>query len=250
MSRSRPTDQEIANPATRWFDWSGEKGAIKYYDRDKKEEVVVTEKFTFIVLDQLSSVRGWHEASKSGIYSNEVRDTRHDAMLVKSFKGGIIAEGFYQQIKDSVKAEGGKFNTCLYIAFKDGKELKIGQLRFRGAALGAWMNFQRSHRAEIQKHAVSIVGTDEGKKGRVVFKTPVFATQTIGEQTNDAAKQLDGELQHFLDSYLRRTKREQANVVRQHVDEHVSDEEMAETAFDDDEPIPTTATITDDDIPF
>lgn len=94
MSRSNPTDG-IKNPATRWFEWAGgDEGGIKHYDKEAKADVKVALPFTFLLLDELSTVKGWHEPSESGIYANEVRDTRQDALVVRAFKGASWRAAF------------------------------------------------------------------------------------------------------------------------------------------------------------
>lgn len=205
MSRSRP-NENAPNPAVRWFDWHGERGVVCYYDKDAKKTVDLPLPFTAIVLDQLSAVRGWDDSTKSGIFSNAVRDTREELMTVKSFKGGVIAEGRYKDIKAQVNAAGGHFETQIYIAFKHTNGLAIGVLSFKGAALSAWMEFARAHRAEVQSGAVKITGTQEGQKGRVIFKTPVFAIAALSDETNAQAVKLDEGLQAWLDGYFASTK--------------------------------------------
>lgn len=207
MSRSRP-NENAPNPAVRWFDWHGEKGVVTYYDKDAKKSVEVPLPFTCIVLDQLSAVRGWDDSTKSGIFSNAVRDTREEVMTVKSFKGGVIAEGRYKDIKATVNAAGGHFETQIYIGFRhQNNALAIGVLSLKGAALSSWMDFSKAHRAQIQHDAVKIVSTVEGQKGRVKFRTPVFETHPISEATNDEAVKLDAVLQSWLDGYFKRNQR-------------------------------------------
>ncbi len=204
MSRSKPQNSE-PNPAQRWHEWSGSEGKIRYYDREKKEQVDIGEKFSFILLDQLACVKGWHDPSESGIFSNEVRDTRAEAMIVKTFSGITIAEGFYKQNRDKIAAAGGKFTTNLYIAYKDGEDLKIGSLQFSGAALNAWVDFSRACRKDLYEKAIVINGSDEGKKGRVVFRTPKFSTVDISKEKNNQAIALDQQLQAYLEGYFKRT---------------------------------------------
>jgi hypothetical protein len=248
MSRSNPHENGAANPAVRWFEWNGEKGLVRYYDKDAKQTVEVGSDFAFMLLDQLGSVRGWHDASDSGIYSNEVKDTRQDVLVVKAFKGGTIAEGIYKDIKDRVNSEGGQFVASCYIAFKNsGDKLAIGNIRFKGAALREWMEFTKAHRSDLYKKAIRINGSTEGKKGRVVFFVPVLTVKDISPDTDKAATALAGELQEFLAGYLKKNKRDQADAVAR----HVSDEEIG---ADDDIPPPSDndrmEPITDDDIPF
>jgi hypothetical protein len=219
MSRSNPQDN-APNPATRWFEWNGEAGAVRYYDKAAKKNIDVPLPFTFMLLDELATVRGWHEPSQSGIYANEVRDTRQDVLIVKAFKGGTLAEGLYKDIKDRVNTVGAGFNANCYIAFKNGDErLSIGAIRFKGAALGAWMEFRKTHRSNLYEQAIEVHGYDEGKKGRVIFRVPKFRLKALSSETNAQAVALDKSLQAFLADYLKRTKREQADVTAAHHDE-------------------------------
>lgn len=211
MSRSNPTADSIPNPAQRWHEWGGEKGNIRYYDKEAKENIDVALPFIFILLDQLYTVKGWHEPSESGIVSNEVRDTRNEPMEVRAFKGGTIAEGLYKQIKDKAKSAGGHFVTNLYIAYREGSELKLGSLQFKGAALNAWVDFSKENKAEIYSKAIVIDGKKEGKKGRVVFQTPAFKLKDISEETNEEATELDRTLQTYLTGYIKRTKVEHSD---------------------------------------
>lgn len=242
MSRSNPNENTSPNPATRWFEWNGEHGVVRYYDKEAKKNVDVGSDFSFILLDQLGGVRGWHDASESGIYSNEVKDTRQEAMVVKSFKGGTLIEGIYKDIKDRVNTLGGQFVANCYIAFKNGGEkLEIGSLRFKGAALGAWMEFCKSHRADLYKKAIRIHGFTEGKKGRIVFRVPVLSSADLTPETDRAAIALDATLQEFLKAYFKRTKKDQVEV---------HDEPSGGDEYAQDEPSTPVSELTDDDIPF
>jgi hypothetical protein len=203
--------------------------------------------FQFILLDQLGSVRGWHDASQSSIYSNEVKDTRQEPFIVKAFKGGTLIEGIYKDIKDRVNTLGGQFVTNCYIGFKNGNNsLGIGSLRFKGAALGAWMEFCKTHRADLYKKAIRIKGYTEGKKGKVVFRVPVLTVAEIHPDTDKSALALDKELQEFFAAYFKRTKRDQVEEPA-----HISDEEIGRSDVGpsewDDEPV---TPLSDSDIPF
>lgn len=242
MSRSNPTSN-APHPAARWFEWNGEAGTVRYYDKDAKKNVDVGTEFTFLLLDELATVGGWHEPSQSAIYANEVRDTRQDAFVVKAFKGGTIAEGFYQSIRDKIAAAGGQFVANCYIAFKGDSGLAIGSLKFKGSALGAWMDFRKANRAQLYKKAIEIHGFTEGKKGRVVFRTPTMRLKDLSDETHNIAVALDQELQAFLADYLQRTKRDQVDIT------HTAHQSPATNGHDDDFRVPDIAP-NDDDIPF
>ena len=241
MSRSNPHDH-VPNPAVRWFEWNGEHGTVRYYDKDTKENKDVPLPFTFLLLDELASVRGWHDASESGIYSNEVRDTRTDLMVVKAFKGGTLADGLYKDIKDRVGALGGQYVANCYIAFKNGgTELAIGSLRFKGSALGAWMDFRKNNRAALYSKAVDVTGYTEGKKGRITFRTPTFSPREVSSDTNTIAEELDKELQTWLAGYFNRRTADQTEPIRAEQDRDVTSDDLA---------VPRSEPLTVDDIPF
>ena len=212
MSRSNP-NQHQTNPATRFFEWNGENGNIRYYDKEKKANVEIDLPFTFLLLDELACVNGWHDASSSGIYSNEVRDTRTDVMVVKAFKGGTLAEGLYKDFRDRVAAQGGKFNANCYIAFKGPQGLQIGSLKFKGAALGAWMEFRKANRNSLYSSAIAISGFTEGQKGRIVYKMPAFSLKPVSTETNAEAVALDKTLQQYLEGYLSRKTDDKADTI-------------------------------------
>ncbi len=226
MSRSNPTDG-VRNPATRWFEFaSGQEGGfVRYYDKDAEKNVCLGDaenggKFQFILLDELATVKGWHDPSESGIFSNEVRDTRQDTLVVRSFKGGELASGLYASIKDRIAAVGGHFVSSCYIAYKADDGLRLGNIRFKGAALGVWMDFRKQCPAKKDASgksvkayyvdAVKIEGFEQMKKGGTTFRVPKFALVPLSEETNKQAIALDGELQAFLSDYLKRPRTEAA----------------------------------------
>jgi hypothetical protein len=247
MSLSNPHENGTPNPSTRWFEWNGEHGAVNYYDKESKKNVSVGIPFTFILLDELASVRGWHDPSSSGIYSNEVKDTRQDVLVVKAFKAGTLVEGIYRDIKDRVNTLGGSFTANCYLAFKnESGQLVIGTLRFKGAALGAWMEHRKQCRRDFYSKAIKITGFTEGKKGRIVYRVPTFAMIDIGAETMADAVELDKQLQEFLSGYLSRTKQDQVDIAKPKTNPDNNgyiDEEPPVDAYND-------VQITDDDIPF
>lgn len=207
MSRSNPTEYS-KNPATRWFEWAGgsDGGYMRWYDKENKTQVKTPLPFTFLLLDELSTVKGWHDASDSGIYANEVRDTRQDVLVVKSFQGGELASGIYKAIRDRVGAQGGHYSASLYIAYKELDALKIGNLALKGATLSEWMEFKKKN--PVYEGAVKIAEFEQLKKGATTYRVPKFARISISEETDAQATALDAELQAFLADYLMRPKAE------------------------------------------
>lgn len=256
MSRSNPTEG-IRNPSTRWFSFASgvDGGFVRYYDKEAEKNVNLGDaetggKFLFILLDELATVQGWHDPSESGIFANEVRDTRQDTLVVRAFKGGELASGLYAGIKDRIVAVGGHFVSSCYIAYKDGETLRIGNIRFKGAALSAWMDFKKqcptkkdANGKSVKAYyvdAVKISGYDQQKKGGTTFRVPVFALAPLSEDTNKQAIGLDSELQAYLADYLKRPKVEAATATATTEPEAQQQEPPRRGHFDD----------MDDDIPF
>ena len=183
MSRSNPTDN-FPHPCTRWIEWDGSNGEFRYYDKEQKKNIPIEDGLTFILLDQLATIKGWHDASESGIFANEIRDIKQDVLVVKAFKGGTLAEGNYKQIRDRIIANGGHFTSNLYVAIKIGDDLAIASIQLKGAALSSWMEFSKPNRSELYKKAVRCKGFEEGKKGNIVFRTPVFGLAEVTPETD------------------------------------------------------------------
>ncbi len=248
MSRSNPSDA-VRNPSTRWLEFAGgsDGGFVRYYDKETKKNVPLGEEengsnFLFVFLDELATVSGWHDPSESGIFANEVRDTRQDTFVVRSFKGGELASGLYAKIKDRIAAVGGHFLSSCYIAYKDGDELKLGNIRFKGAALSAWMDFKKQCPTKKDAagksvkayyiDAVKIKGFTEDTKGRITYRVPVFTLVPLSEATNKQALGLDAELQAYLSDYLKRPRAEAASVAEKQSEEH-QDESDGEVEYED-----------------
>jgi hypothetical protein len=219
MSRSNPIDG-IKNPSTRWFEWAGgdDGGFLKWYERETKETHKAVPPFTFLLLDELSTVKGFHEPSGSGIYANEVRDTRQEILVVKSHKGGEMASGLYADIKEKISAKGGGYHSSIYIAYRDGEELRIGNISLGGAALSSWMDFKKNAPTKKDANgkaikayfvdAVTVTGHSEAKKGKIVYRMPTFALKETSSATNAQAMELDAELQGFFAAYFKQPKGE------------------------------------------
>lgn len=199
MSRSNNT--ELVNPAVRFFDWSGDKGAVQYFDKTEKKNVEVTLPFQFLILDKVSQVTGGVDRNGryEGFWSNAVRNLKTQAFTVRS-KQGVEATGLWEQLKGRT---GFKFMTGLYIAFFDeNRQFQIGYLKIKGAALTAWIEFASAYRS-IYEGAFSITGANKRTKGSTTYYEPVFKHHAnVSEETEAAAKRLDEVLQEYLTAYF------------------------------------------------
>jgi hypothetical protein len=200
MSRSNP---QVKNPAVRFVQWGGSEGKLSYYDKDQEENIEVPFPFTFLVLDELNTVKGWNDTEKSSYWANEVRNISKDTLIVRA-KSGVAGTGIWKQDLEHLKSRGAKYTKSIYIAFKDETgELAIGNFSVSGAALTAWIEFEK--RYDVYKVAVTVTGRGEPKKkGATTYYEPQFDGKEVSADTQNAANALDRQLQAYLETYLSR----------------------------------------------
>lgn len=202
MSRSKQKTENTgsSNPCKYFIEWKN--GSFSYYDKVQEKTIDLGHKITFMVLDSLSTIKGWDDKSTSSIYSNEVRNTVKDVLNVKSFKGGDLVSGLYKEIKDRVIALGGRYVASIYIATKIDGKVVMGNLQLKGAALQVWSDFNKENRDDILNKAVSVHSKEERKKGATKWEVPMFKIIDITEKSNEEANALDVVLQDYLTDYL------------------------------------------------
>lgn len=227
MSRSNQTTN--TNPCGKWFQWNSTAKTLTWYNKDlpKGEQNVPVElPFTFLVLDQLSTVSGFDETTDLGYYGNEVRNSQVDEITVRN-KHGIVKKGIW---KTELKGLSGiKFAKSVYIAYRESKDepLRLGNIKFSGSALDTvsekgvelaeatkgfqeemykrtgWFTFC-SNNKDVDKIAVQLVSSLPDKKGTVKYNRPVFKRiDAVSEATDNEAIELDKELQIYLTAYLK-----------------------------------------------
>lgn len=228
MSRSNPSP---TSPVRRYLSWAGSKGYLIHYDKQAEEEIPVEPPFSFLVLDELTTIGGFSKANKSRIWSNEVRSV-DDPLIIRTSAGTLLT-GSYNQMKDKLKAEGGKYAKSVYIAYQEpsgeGFEWVIGNIKLVGAAMGSWFDFNKKH--DVYRGGVRITGFTNEKEGTNEYMAPVFEIWQPSDADNEAAVDLDRTLQQYLDTYFKQ-KRDDAMVA-----EDKTDEPVIEDIDDDDKPI-------------
>lgn len=177
-------------------------GSVNYYDKEAGENVDVPVPLPMVVLDQLSTVKGWSDSDQSGYWSNEVRSAGNDALTVRTSKG-TKATGVWKDIKNDPAVSGSKFNASVYVATKGREGYEISNIAFSGASLNAWIEFVNANKGVTTgKQKVVITGFSDEKKGAVKYQVPVFEAQDVTEEELNAAMDLDRELQGYLDGYF------------------------------------------------
>lgn len=212
MSRSNPTeDAKAVNPAVKFYEWAGSEGKLKYYDKETKKAVLLDLPFTFLPLRRCVTVKGYNGDTETSYWSNEVKDTRTDLLVVQSATGSgdkrkirTEAVGLYKDIKDKVKALGAKYVESLYIASYDkNKKLELCNIQIKGVMLRPWGDIVKS--SNIWTSAIKVDSFVEGKKGGVKFKVPVLKViDKIKPETNEAAIELDKDIEAYLEEYFRK----------------------------------------------
>lgn len=198
MSRSNPTT--TTDPAVLRIKWSSEKGIFTAYDREKKENSDLQLPFTFIVLDELQMVAGYSEKAGCGLYSNLVPGNIQGIFKVKGNKPhpNLPIVGKWIDIKEKAGNMGAKWCKVIYAMAKNRttEEFEMVRIELMGAAVSSFINNIKNP----EVGAIKVAKFEEGKKGSVVYKFPVFEQVEIGKKLEDAAEAMDIELQKYVSS--------------------------------------------------
>jgi len=222
MSRLTP-ETKLENPCTRFLDWSGSDGVFTFFDKQKEAaekgtgKTVVAIPFQFIVLDTLVTIAGYSDADESRFWSNEIpKKQMKTAVLKVRNKNGAVIEGTYENIKG--KHSGMKYAESIYIAYKDGAEFKLGNIKAVGSFLSAWINYVAGEKDDNNKvislphdpfkGAISVASVLEKKKGATKYKVPVFVPSETKPETEAKALEVARVLESYLSEYLK-----QSNIV-------------------------------------
>lgn len=199
MARSDAYATTAQSPVKKYLSWSSNEKCFTYWDKEAKENKKLPIPVKFIHYDEMATIKGWHDASGSGIYSNEVKSTKNEPFSVRAFKGGEIANGLYQDIKSKVNSAGGDYHVSLYAELNG----EIVNFSFKGAALMTWSDFAKENRKSFLGNYVNVVGALDAKKGSVKYSTPVFQ---IGESIEASASDLADKNYDGLKDYFNARK--------------------------------------------
>ena len=200
---NRPTTGS-GTPVTKYLNWKSNDKCFSYYDKQKGENVKVELPLKFLFLEHYHTVKGWNDASESGIYSNEVYSIGKEELNVKAFKGGDIAKGLYKENREKIVNAGGVYHRSVYAMLPDGD---LVNFQLKGIGVKAYSDFYNDNNHLLDNRWIEINSAKEGKKGAVKFSSPEF---TIGDNITKAedkmANDCAGVLQSYMDSYFGRTE--------------------------------------------
>lgn len=183
---------QATSPVQKYLKWKGSEGKLIYWDKDNEKEVEIVDP-EFIVLDELSTIRGYSEEYEKPIYANEVRSLRTEKLFVTA-GGKEIVHGVYDEIKDTIKAKGGRFAKNCYILLKTKDGWEFDAVTWIGASVGAWFDKE----VNTNVNAVKITGKKEEKKGATKFFIPLFEEVSIDKDDMVYAIEQNQKLQEYL----------------------------------------------------
>lgn len=187
------------NPAKKFLEWRSNEKCFSYYDKDKKENVMVELPLQFVILEHYHTVKGWNDESESGIFSNEVWSIGTEEMNVRSFKGGNIAKGIYKDVRERIRGAGGHYARSIYAVTPD---LEIINISLKGSGVASYSSFINDFGDHnFTKNWIKVTGAKEEKKGSVKYSTPIFE---VGAEIKnvEAIRPFAQELQEYILSYM------------------------------------------------
>lgn len=201
MSLSNPNaDTVTPNPANRFYEWGGKKGNFQYYDKELKQKVEIPLPFTFIPLDILVTLKGYNKKKDKGFWSNEIRNTKTDKIVIRS-SDGIEKEGLYADLKDFMELNKINYVQSVYIAYKNDKEaLTLGNIQIKTSSLTPWIEYTKKNKPIGL--AVSVASFSKEQTGDVKFVSPIYKGAILKDKTKEEAIELDKQLQEYLNTYL------------------------------------------------
>lgn len=207
MARLERPQTKGKNPATKFITYKSEMKKFQYWNNEKKQNEYIEAPFKFLFLEHYHAVRGWHDATQKGIYSNEVYDISNQPLVVKTFGGLELANGLYKDIKDKLKLSGGVYHRSVYLMLEDGS---IANVIFKGAVVGGltkessvskldvdgYSEFYKKNKHLLDNQFIEIKSFADAKKGATKYSIPIFevsayVTEEQNEQANICAKELE-----------------------------------------------------------
>ena len=167
-------DNRPVTPCQKFLKWDSTEACFTSYDKETKETIKYPD-LEFVCLKDLVTIKGWDDNAKTGIWSNEIDDLKNQTLNVKCKTNGVVssmATGLYSEIKDAVKARGGKYTISQYIGVMVDGEMQVWNLNLAGSARGAWFDFTNAVRSVYGGKVIKFAGFDVVKKNKVLKKSP------------------------------------------------------------------------------
>jgi len=219
----------VESPVSKWYQWKTTYdkmdnpigGTLVTYNKEtEKNEEVGLPLSVALINDNCVSFKGYNEATKEGVWSNEGYDKNH-VIVLKNKQGELMRFklGDYQKVKDEIKGHNAKYCKVLYCAVDNGSgDFELIGITLTGAGLTGGVdqdNFDASEKMHGYFNATKAIGKNklfsnylvfkEGavkKKGKSKFFVPVFEVgQEVTEEDNAKLMVLNNTLDEFHKHY-------------------------------------------------
>lgn len=204
-------ESKSSNPTTKYLEWKSNDKSFEYYDKEAGQKVKVELPLKFVFIDHYHTVKGWNDASESGIWANEVYYIGSEPMTVRAFKGGEIASGLYKDIKPKVQQAGGHYRRSIYVMLEDGS---LANISIKGAVVKEWSDFMNENKNPVKTQWIEVAEAKDQKKGSVKYTTPSFTLgKSLTAKDSSAADNIASQLQDYMDGYFSSEAVKQVEVV-------------------------------------
>jgi hypothetical protein len=199
MSRADEFSSSAKSPVAKYLQWDSAERTFKHYNKETSKDEYIKMPMNFVVLKEMATISGYHEPTKSGIYSNELAtiNLKTQELTVKTSKGLLIAKGIYGDIKPTLATAGAKFAMSVY-ALLNGE---LVCLKLSGSSFSAWYDFVEKNRKQFISNSVEILSVEDKKKGATKYTQPVFTLgKAIADDVNAKAETAYAELVSYMKS--------------------------------------------------
>lgn len=207
IQKRQNLSEKKQNPAQYFLKWNNGSGEITYYDKEKgkvdkeKGKVNLGNNISFLLLDQLSTAKGWDQINETNIIGTEVRNPQFEPIILRSYKDGKasqVAKGIWKtEIKDKYPVD---FYASLYIITIIDEKPVLANLQVKGACLASL--FVAKLRS-VDEFWITFKKGEEQKNGMAKwFDLTIQKTTEVPKIVNDVSLDYYNELQDYLEQYL------------------------------------------------
>jgi hypothetical protein len=195
------SNQKLSNPCEKFIEFKN--GKFQYWDKEKEKNIELKLPFYFIILDQLSTIKGFNDENQCGIYSNEIHSVADEILNVRTFKGKINIIGLYNEIKGEIKSIGGRYCKSIYaLMFDKSGKAELVNFQLTGAAFSSFVDAK----IKVNKYSIGVEGTEEKTKGTTIYQQPIFKKYKLPENHIETAIEVDKQLQEYFNQYKQEQK--------------------------------------------
>ncbi len=204
MSRTQP-NTVIPSPVEQFIFFNGNTGRFGRPVEENTQMEDLPLPLAFIVLDDGAFRIGGENRAlgkrkiKSGLAH---RNYNKSLTVTYSDNGSLIAQGDWQQIRESVAAIGGKYTAVLYALVKLDGQSKIAAIHLRGRALSEWYKFTKGKNPTGPVY-FTVTKTAKTEGTDVDSYVPVFEMHDLKASSQEEADAADAILQNWLSGYFK-----------------------------------------------